>query len=110
MFKVEAKSVFVLRDTTYADSLPRSELKGESYGVGLSNAVRFVYVAKAKHYLATKKTFMGMGGSLHNVWRNVCVQISWLITWLTVLSIAPEPKQVFHQIAEAEKSSMSPEE
>jgi hypothetical protein len=43
------------------------ELKRESYGVELLHAVGFVYVAKAKHHLATNQTFMGVGGWLHNV-------------------------------------------
>jgi X-domain of DnaJ-containing len=43
------------------------ELKKESYGVDLLQAIGFVYVAKAKHYLATNQTFLGVGGWLHNV-------------------------------------------
>ena len=61
------------------------ELKTESYGVDLLHvpqsrtvtpplcspfipkAIGFVYVAKAKHHLATRQTFLGVGGWLHNV-------------------------------------------
>jgi len=43
------------------------ELKRESYGVELLNAIGFVYTAKSKHYLATNQTFFGVGGWLHNV-------------------------------------------
>ena len=43
------------------------DLKRESYGVELLQAIGFVYVAKAKHHLATNQTFFGVGGWLHNV-------------------------------------------
>lgn len=43
------------------------ELKRESYGVELLQAIGFVYVSKAKHFLATHQTFLGVGGWLHNV-------------------------------------------
>ena len=33
----------------------------------LPKAIGFVYVAKAKHHLATHQTFLGVGGWLHNV-------------------------------------------
>ena len=35
--------------------------------LSLSKAIGFVYVAKAKHHLATHQTFLGVGGWLHNV-------------------------------------------
>jgi len=44
-----------------------SELKKESYGVELLHAIGFVYVSKAKHYLASNQTIFGLGGWLHNV-------------------------------------------
>ncbi|KAG6863630.1 hypothetical protein C0991_004556, partial [Blastosporella zonata] len=44
-----------------------NELKGESYGVELLRTIGFVYVAKAKQFLATKKTRFGVGGLLHSV-------------------------------------------
>lgn len=43
------------------------DLKRESYGVELLQAIGFVYVAKAKHFLATNQTLFGMGGWIHNV-------------------------------------------
>lgn len=43
------------------------ELKKESYGVELLNAIGFVYAAKSRHYLASNQTFLGVGGWLHNV-------------------------------------------
>ena len=43
------------------------ELKKESYGVELLQAVGFVYVSKAKQFLATNQTLFGVGGWLHNV-------------------------------------------
>jgi hypothetical protein len=43
------------------------ELKRESYGIELLQAIGFVYASKAKHYLATNQTFLGVGGWLHNV-------------------------------------------
>lgn len=48
-------------------SLSTRELRKESYGVELLNAIGFVYVSKAKQFLATSQTFFGMGGWLHNV-------------------------------------------
>lgn len=43
------------------------DLKSESYGVDLLNAIGFVYVSKAKQHLAANQTFMGVGGWIHNV-------------------------------------------
>ena len=43
------------------------ELKRESYGVELLHAIGFVYAQKAKHFLASNQSFMGVGGWLHNV-------------------------------------------
>lgn len=37
------------------------------YSSFISKAIGFVYVAKAKHHLATHQTFLGVGGWLHNV-------------------------------------------
>ena len=47
--------------------LGSSDLKGESYGVDLLQAIGFVYVAKSKHFLASNQTLFGVGGWLHNV-------------------------------------------
>jgi hypothetical protein len=43
------------------------ELKKESYGADLLLCIGFVYVSKAKQYLASSGTFLGVGGWLHNV-------------------------------------------
>ena len=43
------------------------ELKKESYGTELLHAAGFVYSSKARQFLAANKTFMGVGGWLHNV-------------------------------------------
>ncbi len=43
------------------------ELKKESYGVDLLHAIGFVYSQKARHFMASNQTFLGMGGWLHNV-------------------------------------------
>ena len=43
------------------------DLKNESYGTDLLHAIGFVYSAKAKAFLATNQTFLGVGGWLHNV-------------------------------------------
>ncbi|KAF8674535.1 X-domain of DnaJ-containing [Rhizoctonia solani] len=82
------------------------ELKGESYGVELLNAIGFVYVSKAKHYLATNQTFMGVGGWLHNIQGKYHVFSETVSTVRSALEL----KQVFDQIAEAEKSGMNPEQ
>jgi hypothetical protein len=37
------------------------------YSPFVPKAIGFVYVAKAKHHLATHQTFLGVGGWLHNV-------------------------------------------
>ena len=37
------------------------------YSPFIPKAIGFVYVAKAKHHLATHQTFLGVGGWLHNV-------------------------------------------
>ncbi|ELU36505.1 chaperone regulator [Rhizoctonia solani AG-1 IA] len=95
--EIEAKSVF-------------SELKGESYGVELLNAIGFVYVSKAKHYLATNQTFMGVGGWLHNIQGKYHVFINGNFYRVSTVRSALELKQVFDQIAEAEKSGMNPEQ
>ena len=43
------------------------DLKRESYGIDLLQAIGFVYASKAKQYLATNQTFLGVGGWFHNV-------------------------------------------
>jgi hypothetical protein len=46
---------------------PGRELKGESYGLDLLHAIGFAYTAKAKQFLASNQSFLGVGGWLHNV-------------------------------------------
>jgi hypothetical protein len=58
------RSVLSLHQLTVSAT---SQLKQESYGVDLLQAIGFVYVSKAKHHLATNQTFLGVGGWLHNV-------------------------------------------
>jgi len=43
------------------------DLKRESYGYELLQAIGLVYVSKAKHHLAANQTIFGVGGWLHNV-------------------------------------------
>ena len=59
-----ASSCFIL---SKSHSRMDRELKKESYGVELLQAVGFVYVSKAKQFLATNQTLFGVGGWLHNV-------------------------------------------
>jgi len=74
--------------------------------VDLLHAVGFVYAAKSRQYLASTTTFMGVGGWLHNV------QGKYHIFSETVSTVrsALELKQVFEQLAAAEKSGASAEE
>jgi hypothetical protein len=84
-----------------------SELRKESYGVELLHTIGFVYSSKAKHYLATSQTFLGVGGWLHNV------QGKYHVFSETVGTVraAIELKGVFDQIAKAERDgTLSPEE
>lgn len=55
------------RQPSHRAQLPFRELKKESYGPELLHAIGFVYASKAKQYLASNQTFMGVGGWLHNV-------------------------------------------
>ncbi|KAI6144371.1 DnaJ-domain-containing protein [Pisolithus tinctorius] len=83
------------------------ELKKESYGVELLHAVGFVYLSKAKYYLASNQTLFGMGGWLHNVQGKYHV----FSETVSTLRSAIELKSVFDQIQAAEKAgNMSPEE
>ncbi|RDB22331.1 DnaJ-like protein 1 [Hypsizygus marmoreus] len=87
--------------------LEAEDLKRESYGVELLNAVGFVYAAKAKHHLATYQTFLGVGGWLHGVQGKYHV----FSETVSTLRSAIELKAVFDQIQAAEKAgNMSPEE
>ncbi|KAG6850369.1 hypothetical protein H0H93_014323 [Arthromyces matolae] len=87
--------------------LEAEELKRESYGVELLNAVGFVYTAKAKHYLATNQTLFGVGGWFHNVQGKYHV----FSETVSTLRSAIELKSVFDQIQAAEKAgNLTPEE
>ncbi|KAH9160694.1 DnaJ-domain-containing protein [Lactarius sanguifluus] len=88
-------------------SLEAEELKGESYGVELLNAVGFAYTAKAKQFLASNQSFLGVGGWLHNVQGKYHV----FSETVSTLRSAIELKAVFDQIQQAEQSgTLSPEE
>ncbi|KAH9966296.1 DnaJ-domain-containing protein [Russula compacta] len=88
-------------------SLEAEELKSESYGVELLNAIGFVYTAKAKQFLATNQSFLGVGGWFHNVQGKYHV----FSETVSTLRSAIELKAVFDQIQQAEQSgSLSPEE
>lgn len=83
------------------------DLKRESYGYDLLQAIGFVYVSKAKHHLATNQTFFGVGGWLHNVQGKYHV----FSETVSTLRAAIELKNVFDQIQAAEKAgNLSPEE
>lgn len=87
--------------------LEAEDLKKESYGVELLQAIGFVYVSKAKHYLATNQTLFGVGGWFHNVQGKYHV----FSETVSTLRSAIELKSVFDQIAAAEKAgNLSPEE
>ncbi|KAI0300680.1 X-domain of DnaJ-containing-domain-containing protein [Multifurca ochricompacta] len=82
-------------------------IKGESYGVELLHAIGFVYTAKAKQFLATSQSFLGVGGWLHNVQGKYHV----FSETVSTLRSAIELKAVFDQIQQAEQSgTLSPEE
>jgi len=88
-------------------SLEAEELKGESYGVELLNAIGFVYSAKAKQFLAANQSFLGVGGWLHNVQGKYHV----FSETVSTLRSAIELKAVFDQIQQAEQSgNLSAEE
>ncbi|KAL4065560.1 X-domain of DnaJ-containing-domain-containing protein [Scleroderma yunnanense] len=83
------------------------ELKKESYGVELLHAIGFVYVSKAKHYLASNQTLFGLGGWLHNVHGKYHV----FSETVSTLRSAIELKSVFDQIQAAEKAgNLTPDE
>ncbi|KZT67513.1 DnaJ-domain-containing protein [Daedalea quercina L-15889] len=87
--------------------LEAEELKRESYGAELLQAIGFVYVSKAKQYLATNQTFLGVGGWLHNVQGKYHV----FSETVSTLRAAMDLKNVFEQIQAAEKAgNLSPED
>jgi len=101
-------------------------LKGESYGVELLHAIGFAYTAKAKQFLASNQSFLGVGGWLHNVQGKyhvfsetfVVSSICRVLVFancpsgsVSTLRSAIELKAVFDQIQQAEQSgTLSPEE
>ncbi|KAJ7916570.1 X-domain of DnaJ-containing-domain-containing protein [Mycena leptocephala] len=88
-------------------ALEADQLKQESYGVDLLQAIGFVYVSKAKHHLATNQTFLGVGGWLHNVQGKYHV----FSETVSTLRSAIELKSVFDQIQAAERAgNLSPED
>ncbi|KAJ7119499.1 DnaJ-domain-containing protein [Mycena epipterygia] len=88
-------------------ALEADQLKQESYGVELLQAIGFVYVSKAKHHLATHQTFLGVGGWLHNVQGKYHV----FSETVSTLRSAIELKSVFDQIQAAERAgNLSPED
>ncbi|KAL9932151.1 hypothetical protein V8E36_008923 [Tilletia maclaganii] len=76
------------------------ELKGESYGVELLNAVGSQYVAKSKHYLASTGPLWGIGGMFHSAASGVHV----LRETVSTVRAALEVKSVFEELAKAENS------
>ncbi|KAF8903572.1 DnaJ-domain-containing protein [Mucidula mucida] len=88
-------------------NLEAEDLKKESYGVDLLQAIGFVYASKAKHFLATNQSFLGVGGWLHNVQGKYHV----FSETVSTLRSAIELKSVFEQIQAAEKAgNLSPDE
>ncbi|PSR76265.1 hypothetical protein PHLCEN_2v8559 [Hermanssonia centrifuga] len=88
-------------------SLDAEELKKESYGVELLQAIGFVYVSRAKQFLASNQTLFGVGGWLHNVQGKYHV----FSETVSTLRSAIELKNVFEQIQAAERAgNLSPEE
>ena len=91
----------------------------------LLHAIGFVYTAKAKQFLASNQSFLGVGGWLHNVQGKyhvfsetcvsnktpVCASLSLTFYSVSTLRSAIELKAVFDQIQQAEQSgNLSPEE
>ncbi|KAF7792272.1 hypothetical protein EIP86_003308 [Pleurotus ostreatoroseus] len=88
-------------------ALEAEELKKESYGVELLQAIGFVYASKAKQFLASNQTLFGVGGWLHNVQGKYHV----FSETMSTLKAAIELKSVFEQIQAAERAgNLSPEE
>ncbi|KAI0076667.1 DnaJ-domain-containing protein [Panus rudis PR-1116 ss-1] len=87
--------------------LEAEELKKESYGADLLQAIGFVYVSKAKQHQASSQTFLGVGGWLHNVQGKYHV----FSETVSTLRSAIELKNVFEQIQAAERAgNLSAEE
>lgn len=87
--------------------LEADELKKEPYGVELLHAVGFVYVSRAKQFLASNQTLFGVGGWLHNVQGKYHV----FSETVSTVRAAMDLKNVFEQIQAAEKAgNLSPED
>lgn len=87
--------------------LEAEQLKEESYGVELLNTIGFVYTSKARQFLASKQSFLGVGGWLHNVQGKYHV----FSETVSTIRAAVDLKQTFDQMAAAEKAgSLTPEE
>ncbi|KAG8822541.1 hypothetical protein FRC19_005733 [Serendipita sp. 401] len=87
-------------------ALEADELKTESFGVELLQAVGFVYVSKARHFLASSQSIWGVGGWLQGVQNRYHV----ISETVSTVRAALEVKQVFEQLAEAEKTGVTPEQ
>lgn len=82
------------------------ELRSESFGVELLHAIGFVYVSKARHFIASSQSIWGVGGWLHGVQNKYHV----FTETVSTVRAALEVKQVFEQLAEAEKGGVTPEQ
>ncbi|SOV09022.1 related to DnaJ-like protein [Ustilago sp. UG-2017a] len=85
--------------------LEAEELKHESYGVELLNAVGFVYSAKSKHYLASTGFLGSFGGVFHSAASSIHV----VRETVSTVRAALELKKVFEELAKAEESGITVE-
>jgi len=107
IFTESAHDVEVTRSFRQICALEAEDLKKESYGYELLQTIGFVYMAKAKHHLASNQTFLGVGGWLHNVQGKYHV----FSETVSTLRAAIELKSVFDQIQAAERNgNLTPEE
>ncbi|EST05800.1 DNAJ-containing protein, X-domain protein [Kalmanozyma brasiliensis GHG001] len=83
--------------------LEAEELKHESYGVELLNAVGFVYSAKSKHYLASTGLFGSFGGVFHSAASSIHV----VRETVSTVRAALELKKVFEELAKAEEAGIT---
>lgn len=85
--------------------LEAEELKHESYGVELLNAVGFVYSAKSKHYLASTGFLGSFGGVFHSAASSIHV----VRETVSTVRAALELKNVFEELAKAEDAGITVE-
>ena len=85
--------------------LEAEELKHESYGVELLNAVGFVYSAKSKHYLASTGFLGSFGGVFHSAASSIHV----VRETVSTVRAALELKNVFEELAKAEEAGITVE-